>query len=335
MEQTLGKRIVSSRKGLGLTQDQLAEKLGVTAQAVSKWENDQSCPDISMLPRLAEIFGTSTDALLGLEPPAPVRDVEVMEETDPDGTHVRNGTWEFRWDSGRKSRIGFALWVLLVGGLLLAASLLHWPTDLWEIAWPSGVLLFGLFGLFPRFSFFRLGCALFGGYCLLDNLNVPIFHVGSELLLALGILLFGFSLLADALKKKDKSVFSFHRNGGSRKQASSCVQDGETFSCETSFGEDRQLVQLPRLSSGAAEVSFGSLTVDLRGCGEIAEGCAIHADCAFGELRILVPRHCMAETHTSTAFGAVNVKGEPDPGADTVIHLNCDASFGQITVQYL
>ena len=50
MEQTLGKRIEENRKKLGLTQDQLAEKLGVTAQAVSKWENDQSCPDITMLP---------------------------------------------------------------------------------------------------------------------------------------------------------------------------------------------------------------------------------------------------------------------------------------------
>ncbi len=67
MEQTLGKRIMQHRKDMGLTQDQLAEKLGVTAQAVSKWENDLSCPDINMLPRLAEVFGTTTDALLGHE----------------------------------------------------------------------------------------------------------------------------------------------------------------------------------------------------------------------------------------------------------------------------
>ena len=63
MEQTIGRRIAENRKRLGMTQDQLAEKLGVTAQAVSKWENAQSCPDITMLPRLAEIYGISTDAL--------------------------------------------------------------------------------------------------------------------------------------------------------------------------------------------------------------------------------------------------------------------------------
>ena len=66
MEQTLGKRIVHHRKRLGLTQDQLAEKLGVTAQAVSKWENDQSCPDIATLPKLAQIFGITVDELLDL-----------------------------------------------------------------------------------------------------------------------------------------------------------------------------------------------------------------------------------------------------------------------------
>ena len=66
MEETLGKRIAANRKRLGITQDRLAEQLGVTPQAVSKWENDQSCPDIATLPKLAEIFGISVDALLGV-----------------------------------------------------------------------------------------------------------------------------------------------------------------------------------------------------------------------------------------------------------------------------
>ena len=50
MEQgTLGKRIAYHRKRLGMTQEQLAQRVGVSAQAVSKWENNLSCPDITIL----------------------------------------------------------------------------------------------------------------------------------------------------------------------------------------------------------------------------------------------------------------------------------------------
>lgn len=56
----LGKRIRQLRFRAGLTQEQLAEKLGVGAQAVSKWENAVAMPDISLLPLLAEIFAKET-----------------------------------------------------------------------------------------------------------------------------------------------------------------------------------------------------------------------------------------------------------------------------------
>lgn len=64
MESTLGKRISEQRKKLSLTQEELAEKLGVSAQAVSKWENDVFCPDILLLPEIAKLFGVTVDALL-------------------------------------------------------------------------------------------------------------------------------------------------------------------------------------------------------------------------------------------------------------------------------
>ena len=64
MKKTLGGRIAEKRKARGLKQDELAERLGVSAQAVSKWENDISCPDIMTLPQLAEILGCSIDELL-------------------------------------------------------------------------------------------------------------------------------------------------------------------------------------------------------------------------------------------------------------------------------
>lgn len=61
---TLGRRIQALRKEQALTQDALAERMGVTPQAVSKWENDQSCPDIMSLPQLAKELHTTVDTLL-------------------------------------------------------------------------------------------------------------------------------------------------------------------------------------------------------------------------------------------------------------------------------
>ena len=72
MEKTLGMRIASLRREKGMKQDELAEKLGVSSQAVSKWENDVSCPDIMLLPKLAKELGVTSDMLLtgeGLETP--------------------------------------------------------------------------------------------------------------------------------------------------------------------------------------------------------------------------------------------------------------------------
>lgn len=73
METTLGKRIAALRRDKGLKQDELAQQLGVTPQAVSKWENDQTCPDITLLPQLAKILGVSVDELLSgkAEPEVP------------------------------------------------------------------------------------------------------------------------------------------------------------------------------------------------------------------------------------------------------------------------
>lgn len=63
--------ITEYRKLLGLTQEQLAQKLGVTNQAVSKWEAGQSCPDIALLPQLADLFGITMDELFSRNVPGP------------------------------------------------------------------------------------------------------------------------------------------------------------------------------------------------------------------------------------------------------------------------
>lgn len=330
MEQTLGDRIVANRKRMHLTQEQLAEKLGITAQAVSKWENNQSCPDITMLPQLADIFGISTDALLGRTSGAPVFQAEVVEENENESN--RNGI-HVAIDNSRKGNITFAVFVLLVGGLLSAAKAFSWDVSFWGILWPSALLIFGLSGIFPHFSVFCLGIALFGGYSLVHNLGFWTLNIANELVFPIIIVLFGVGLLIDALRKPRASV-SIHKKVDPDPK-STIHEDGESFECNVRFGETTHVVTLPRLSSGKARVSFGALTVDLRDCAEIANDCQLDCTCSFGELVLLVPSSCKVVQKTGSAFGALEFSGEPDDDAATWIHLSGSVSFGAIEVRYL
>lgn len=67
MKETFGQRFLRLRKSRDLTQEDIAKKLNISAQAVSKWENDISSPDISLLPEIASIFNITVDELLGKE----------------------------------------------------------------------------------------------------------------------------------------------------------------------------------------------------------------------------------------------------------------------------
>ena len=63
----VGKRIKELRIENNLTQEALAEQLGVSFQAVSRWENDLTYPDITLLPILSNMFGVSVDFLLDVD----------------------------------------------------------------------------------------------------------------------------------------------------------------------------------------------------------------------------------------------------------------------------
>ena len=64
---TFGQRLKKLRQETNMTQENLAELLSISPQAVSRWETDIAMPDISLLPPLANFFHTTTDYLLGME----------------------------------------------------------------------------------------------------------------------------------------------------------------------------------------------------------------------------------------------------------------------------
>ena len=116
---TLGRRIAQLRKEKELKQDDLAQMLDVSAQAVSKWENDQTCPDISLLPRLASILGVSVDELLsGKQEPA-VRILPAEQRKDINDMMLR-----FVVDSAEGDKVRMNL-----------------PVDLLQLALDTGMVL--------------------------------------------------------------------------------------------------------------------------------------------------------------------------------------------------
>lgn len=77
MQENIGANIARLRREHNMKQDELAEMLDVTPQAVSKWENGASMPDISLLPKIAQIFGVTIDDLFGADR-TPEPDVQMV-----------------------------------------------------------------------------------------------------------------------------------------------------------------------------------------------------------------------------------------------------------------
>lgn len=338
MEQTLGKRIVENRKRLKLTQDQLAEKLGVTAQAVSKWENDQSCPDIATLPKLAAIFGISTDDLLGYSNPHFVHEAEIVDhkEQESDGIHIQKGNWEVRWDNSKSYSVGFAVLVLCVGLLFLLSQIFVLELSFWEILWPTSLLIFGIWGLWKRFSFFRVGCALFGGYILVSKFFLLSISFDKNLIWAGLILLFGASLLADAIKKPKKTVFFVHPATEKNKFQNNGYQCTEnSFIYENRFGEINQSIALESLHQGEVNVSFGEYTLDFSETKSITPDCTVHVQCSFGELHLIIPSRYKVVSSLRSAFAEVEFIGSPDEFPVGVMYLEGNINFGEMEIKYI
>ena len=110
MDMTIGKRIALLRKEKGLTQEELATHMGVSPQAVSKWEHDQTCPDISALPKLSRLLGVSVDELLeGKEEQPAVRVLPPEQRKD-----IKDMMLRITVDSAQGDRVRVNLPIALV-----------------------------------------------------------------------------------------------------------------------------------------------------------------------------------------------------------------------------
>ena len=311
MEQgTLGKRIAYHRKRLGMTQEQLAQRVGVSAQAVSKWENNLSCPDITILPELASIFGISVDELLGRTPPKEerVHEAEVIKPEEKE--HIL----DYTIGSAARSGLWFAIYVLAIGALFLVNALGKFDVSVWTILWTSALLLGGLSMLTHRFSCFSIGLMLVGGYSLLTAFGFLSIGFRWSVLIPVFLLLWGVSLLVDYFcgrRRKQHHVRASY--GGKFTQDTRC--DNGHLSCETSFGD---------------------FTVDLSGCEAVQDNCPLTVETNFGSLTLLVPdRFAVTVSGKDTTAASLNQRGTPCEHPEAQILLDADLSFGSLEIKYI
>ncbi len=331
---TIGERIKFHRKRLGLTQDQLAQRLGVSAQAVSKWEHNLSCPDISVLPEIAELFGITVDELLR-KGTQPVHEAEVIhdEADDDSGCSV---TWN--WGLGKKkSNILFSLYIIIFGSLLLVNHFLNYYVSWWTVLWTTALIYFGISGLCCGISIFSLTLCLAGIYFLLDAYALFSFSLSWSIVIPVVLLLWGLSLLIDVFAGKKRYRYksgktTVHNNKKLRHEYH--CNDGYLY-CDISFGSHRTIVATELLRGGKIDSSFGDFIVDFSACQAVEPDCTINVDNSFGSLTILIPRRFLVEFKSSdNSFASAEIEGAAANVTEGTICFNTDNSFGTLTFRY-
>ena len=331
-KETMGKRISELRKNKGMTQEQLAQQVGVTAQAVSKWENDLSCPDISILPQLAEALGVTTDELLGR---TPLRISEGSDKCNGKGhAHV-----SVRLRLNQAEKIIFAL--LLMGiGLIFLLNAFH-VIELGEgvtfgsVLWPFLVACMGVMACRSELNPISIGLFLFGVYMLLFNLGIipAQYKLTWAMAWPVALILIGVTILLHFFlpkRKKEGGIFEVEKSD----PVFDCTDESGFIRIDSAFTSQTKCVETGAPFTGAKiDSSFGSLVLDLSQA-EIQNGALIDADVSFGSLTVRLPAFVGANAACKTAFGGYDCPpGNPD--AEIKVSLNGDVSFGKIEVEYV
>ncbi|MBR0413504.1 MAG: helix-turn-helix domain-containing protein [Clostridia bacterium] len=136
MNVTTAERLLQFRKKNGYSQEELAEKIGVSRQAISKWERSESSPDTDNLIALAKLYQVSVDELLNIqtdsnEIPAPTEEEAQEPQPEQPAQEEQDAAEEEKPDLKRRSAVSGAILCCGVIAFLLTGFLLDW----WAFSW--------------------------------------------------------------------------------------------------------------------------------------------------------------------------------------------------------
>lgn len=133
-----GNRLYSLRKSKGMTQQELADRLGVTDKAVSKWETGEAFPETAQLVPLSDIFGVTVDDLLRGKAEAPNGGKQTHESTDEEGYD--------RLEKKKKKRLR-AIVELISSAIMLTATAIYLLLGFVWGLWHPGRVIFPVCGV--------------------------------------------------------------------------------------------------------------------------------------------------------------------------------------------
>lgn len=331
-QQTMGKRIMQLRKEKGYTQEQLAELCGVSAQAVSKWENDVSCPDISILPQLAELLGVSTDELLGVKPIEPKVVIVDAQKNKKEG----DGNFSVSWDgakNAKKDGVWFAVLVIVLGMAFLLQRIGVVSFGIWGIVWPAVIIGLGVSWMVKRFSIFSLAVAGLGVYFLLFNLGEISLVLTWSIIWPSLLVLLGLTILYEALIPHKDKWCGVQFNGEKSKHNEYGENNGFVrYDC--SFSDENRRYASEEFSGGDIDLSFGKSELDLRNVRRVMPNAKLDVDVSFGTFDLIVPRTIRVFVKSDKSFGSIQMNGEPNADATESLVLDGDVSFGTLNISY-
>ncbi len=330
-QQSMGKRIMQLRKEKGYTQEQLAEMMGVSAQAVSKWENDVSCPDISILPMLAEKLGVTTDELLGVKPIEPKVVIVDAQKSNKEN----DGSFSVSWDGGKSAKkdgIWFAVLVIVLGLAFLMQRLNLVTFGIWSIVWPAVIIGLGISWMIKRFSFFAVAVAGLGIYFLLFNLGVISLILTWSIIWPCLLVLLGLTILYETLiPHKHKCGVNF---SGDKEKRSQYREENGFVNYECSFSEENRKVAAEDFLGGDIEISFGKSELDLTAIKRVNQNAKLDVDVSFATFDLIVPKTVRVYLKSDKSFGSIQMSGEPNPDATMALNVVGDVSFGTMNILY-
>ena len=330
-QQSMGKRIMQLRKEKGYTQEQLAEMMGVSAQAVSKWENDVSCPDISILPMLAEKLGVTTDELLGVKPIEP-KVVIVDGQNKKDG----DSSFSVSWDGGKSTKrdgIWFAVLIIVLGMAFLVQRLGFVSFGIWGIVWPAVIIGLGVSWMIKRFSIFSLAVAGLGLYFLLFNLGATTFMLTWSVIWPGLLVLLGLTILYEAFIPHKHRWCGVNFSGNKDKRSQYREENG-FVNYECAFSEENRKVAAEDFLGGDIELSFGKSELDLTAIKRVNQNAKLDVDVSFATFDLIVPKTVRIFLKSDKAFGSIQMNGEPNPDAAMALNVDADVNFGTMNIFY-